>query len=92
MENTDKGIAIKYSGEIPYIVANAKGILLEKLLEIAKDNNITVYRDPDLTEILYKLNPGSEIPDDLFRAVSEVLAYCYQINIDFRKKLENFKG
>ncbi len=82
-----KGVAIGYSGDLPKIIASARGPLLEKLLEIAKTYNITVYRDGDLAETLYAFPIGSDIPEDLFVAVSEVLAYCYRVNSEFRKKI-----
>jgi len=87
MEREKKGVALAYGGDIPTIIASAKGVLLEKLLEIAKKNNITVYHDPDLAEVLYQLPTGTPIPEELFAAVSEVLAYCYRINADFKSKL-----
>jgi flagellar biosynthesis protein len=82
-----KGVAIEYSGDIPRIIAAARGMLLEKLLEIAEHNNITVYRDRDLAEVLFRLPVGTEIPDNLFTAVAKVLAYCYHINNEFKTKV-----
>ena len=87
MTTENKGIALKYSGEIPKILAIARGELLKHLLKLAKENNITIYKEPDLAEILSKLEIGSEIPEDLYKAVAEVLSYCYSINSDFRKKM-----
>ncbi|MCP4130299.1 MAG: flagellar biosynthesis protein FlhB [bacterium] len=88
---TGKGVALKYNGDLPQIVAIARGKLLDRLLEIAEENSITVYRDPDLTEVLSQLEIGASIPEDLFKAVSEVLAYCYKINAGFRKKMAGLK-
>lgn len=87
MNTEKKGVALAYNGDIPEIIAAARGFLLEKLLEIAEKNRITVYHDPDLTEILYRLPVGAPIPEKLFTAVSEVLAYCYRINAEFKSKL-----
>lgn len=83
------GVALEYSGDIPKILAIARGILFDKLIEIADTYNITVYKDSDLAQALSQLSEGSEIPETLFRAVSEVLAYCYRINSEFRAKLDN---
>ena len=87
MNKEKKGVALEYNGDIPKVTASARGKLLEKLLEIAKSHNITVYHDPDLTEVLYQLPVGSEIPEDLFAAVAGVLAYCYRINNEFKSKV-----
>jgi flagellar biosynthesis protein len=82
-----KAIALEYRKSSPVIVAKARGQLLEKLLEIARVNGITIHKDPDLTEILSVFDTGSEIPEELFKAVSEVLAHCYRINRNFREKI-----
>jgi flagellar biosynthesis protein len=84
-----KGVAVRYrAGDTaPRTVARARGALLEKVLEIARANDITVYRDPDLAETLYAIETGSEIPESLFFAMAEVLAYCYRVNLKFRDRL-----
>ena len=84
-----KGIAIGYSPSkgVPEILAIARGFLVDKLLQIARENNITIYNDSDLAEVLSLMKPGDEIPEDLFSIISEVLAYCYKINEKFKEKI-----
>ncbi len=84
-----KAAALEYSGgeEVPVIVALARGILVEKLLALAEEYNIPVYRDGDLAEALSAMDVGNEVPERLFRAVAEVFAYCYRVNARFREKL-----
>jgi type III secretion system FlhB-like substrate exporter len=84
-----KAVALEYSGGdgAPAIVAMARGILVEKLLEIAEEYNIPVYRDSDLAEALDAMKVGDEVPEGLFRAVAEVFAYCYRVNARFRNKM-----
>ena len=85
-----KAIAVGYLPEesAPQILASARGFLAERMLEIARENDITIYNDTDLTEVLSCMSPGSYIPENLFRAISEILAYCYRINEKFRKKMD----
>jgi flagellar biosynthesis protein len=85
-----KGIAVGYSpgNSAPEILAIAKGILVDKLINIAKENNITIYKDSDLAEILSLMTPGDKVPENLFHILSEVLAYCYRINDKFKEKVE----
>ena len=84
----DKGISLQYDGKIPRITAVAKGKLLETMLRIAEEYSIPIYRDPDLAEILSGFEAGTEIPEELYRAVAEVLAFCYRVNDEFRKKVD----
>ena len=88
MKDERTGVALEYSGDIPKILAVARGMLYERLIQIAREHNITIFRDSDLTQVLAQLPVGSEIPETLFKAVSEVLAYCYRINSEFRAKLD----
>jgi len=83
----NKGIALIYDGNIPQILAKAEGLLLKKMLEIADKHGIIVIKDAETVEILKELPVGSEIPEELYMAVSKILAYCYNINSDFRKKV-----
>ena len=88
MKDERTGVALEYSGDIPKILAVARGMLYERLIQIAREHNITIFRDSDLAQLLSQLPVGSEIPETLFKAVSEVLAYCYRINSEFRAKLD----
>ncbi len=89
MEQEKKAAAIEYGGKdsIPGIVAAGKGKLAEKLLEIAREHHVTIYEDNDLAQVLSQMQPGTEIPQDLFAAMAEVLAYCYRVNESFRQKV-----
>jgi len=88
-EFIQKSIALQYDKDAPKIIASARGILAEKLIKIAMEKKITIYKDVDLAEILSKLKTGDVIPETLFGAVSVVMAYCYRVNSDFRQKLNN---
>ena len=85
----DKSVAIEYRHDAPRIIAKAKGALVKKMLQIAEEKNISIYRDIDLTGLLFKLNTGDSIPEDLFSAVAAVMAYCYEMNSDFRDKINS---
>lgn len=62
----------------PVVLASGVGRVAERILEIARSENIPVHEDAALVELLAKVEPGSEIPDELFAAVAEVLAYLYR--------------
>ena len=83
-----KGVALEYAGDIPRILAIARGLLFEKLIEIARQNNIPVYEDADIAEVLSSLAVGSEIPVELYRAIAVVFAYCYRVNKNFKQRVD----
>ncbi len=89
MKDDRLGVALEYSGDLPKILAIARGILFERLMQIAKEHHITIYNDSDLAQMLSSMPVGREIPEFLFKAVAEVLAYCYTINEKFKSKMDS---
>jgi flagellar biosynthesis protein len=76
-------LALRYhpkSDSAPKITAKGKGKLAEKIIEIAKKNNIYIHNDPDLVEILSQLDINEEIPPNLYIVAAELLAFVYSIN------------
>ncbi len=85
----DKSVAIEYRRDAPKIISKAKGLFVKKMLQIAQEKNISIYRDIDLTGLLFELDTGDSIPEVLFSAVAAVMAYCYEVNLDFRDKINS---
>jgi flagellar biosynthesis protein len=81
MEEKKKAAALKYErGKgAPRVVAKGEGEIAEKIIEIAKENGITVLEDKNLVELLMEIELGEEIPEELYRAVAKILAYVYKI-------------
>jgi flagellar biosynthesis protein len=79
----NKAIALKYhakSDNAPKVTAKGKGKVAEKIIEIARKNNIHIHNDPDLIEILAQLDINEEIPPDLYIVAAELLAFVYSLN------------
>jgi len=66
----------------PAVVASGRGLVAEKILELAFANDVKVREDADLAQILAAVDVDSPIPIDAFSAVAEVLAYLYRVNGD----------
>jgi len=79
----NKAVALKYKPKLdnaPTVVAKGKGKVAEKIIEIARENNIYIHNDPDLIEVLSHLDLNEEIPPDLYIIVAELLAFIYSLN------------
>ena len=64
----------------PVVVAKGTHLMAAKIKEIAKENNIPILEAPPLARALYKhTDLGQAIPEALYTAVAEVLAYVYQL-------------
>jgi flagellar biosynthesis protein len=80
-DKTKKAAALKYRHRIdpaPSVVASGRGIIAERIIEIARNHNIPLKRDPALIEVLSQLDIDREIPPELYQAVAEILAYVYR--------------
>lgn len=78
-----KAVALRYNQaqeSAPRVVARGYGLTAEKIIEIARDHNIQVHEDPDLVAVLAKLDVNTQIPEELYVAVAEVLAFVYRVN------------
>lgn len=75
---TTIAVALHYNEvDAPKITAKGQGDLAERILEIAKRNNIPLHEDRDLVTLLAKLELGDEIPELLYRAVAEIISFAY---------------
>lgn len=78
-----KAVALRYKAEqdaAPRVVAQGAGLLAERIIDAAKKHGVPVHEDPDLVAVLAKLDVGVEIPESLYKAVAQVLAFVYRLN------------
>nr|WP_080648162.1 EscU/YscU/HrcU family type III secretion system export apparatus switch protein [Bradyrhizobium huanghuaihaiense] len=64
----------------PVVVAKGKGTIGEKIVEIAKANDIPIEENEILAGALSKVELGEEIPPDLYKAVAEVLVFVLRLS------------
>jgi flagellar biosynthetic protein FlhB len=80
---THFAVALKYAdGQrgAPRVIAKGTDEVAAKIREIAKEHKITMLEAPALARALYKhTDIDDEIPEALYSAVAEVLAYVYQL-------------
>ncbi|PCJ65402.1 MAG: hypothetical protein COA73_02730 [Candidatus Hydrogenedentota bacterium] len=78
-----KAVALRYREEsesAPRVVAKGTGKLAERIIQTARENNVFIQEDPDLVGLLAQLDVNTDIPEDLYLAVAEVLAFIYGLN------------
>ena len=66
-------------------IAKGKGLVAEKIISLAHENNIPVQQDPDLVEVLSQVDINQDIPPTVYQVVAELLAFVYQMNKDYPK-------
>ena len=80
-ERPDLAIALKYDGEnAPRLTAKGQEDLAKRIVELAKEHQVPLHQDPQLAAVLAQIPLGEEIPEALYRAVAEVIAFAYLIS------------
>lgn len=80
---THYAVALKYADGArgaPRVVAKGADVVAARIRELAKENKVPMLEAPALARALHKHTEiGDEIPEALYSAVAEVLAYVFQL-------------
>ncbi|CAJ0788330.1 Flagellar biosynthetic protein FlhB [Ralstonia psammae] len=80
---THYAVALRYSeteGGAPRVLAKGADMVAAKIRELATEHKIPMLEAPPLARALYRHTEiGHQIPEALYAAVAEVLAYVYQL-------------
>lgn len=77
----DIAVALKYDGQnAPTITAKGSGSLAQEIIDLAIANDIPLDNNPELVKILSSIPLGEEIPEALYIAVAEVIAFAYLLS------------
>jgi flagellar biosynthetic protein FlhB len=80
---TELAIALRYrAGEMsaPKVLGKGAGYVAQKIREVARGNSIPIVENKPLARLLFKeVEIGREVPEALYRAVAETLAYVYRL-------------
>jgi flagellar biosynthesis protein len=64
----------------PRVTATGAGLVADRILAAAREAGIPVRHDPALAEALGKLELGADVPQELWTAVAETLAWAYRLD------------
>jgi flagellar biosynthesis protein FlhB len=79
---THLAVAIKYDPAkmaAPIVVAKGADFVAMRIREIARENNVPLVENPPVARLLHKLDLGASIPEEMFKAVAEILAHIYSL-------------
>lgn len=73
-------VALEYSGTgAPRVTAKGAGETAAAILQAAAKHEVPIRSDQALVEVLAQVPLEAEIPEALYRAVAEVIAFAYLI-------------
>jgi flagellar biosynthetic protein FlhB len=77
-------VALRYNAsemQAPVVTAKGARLVAERIREIAVEHDVPIVQKPDLARMLYRtIDVGQPVPETLFVAVAEVLAFVYEID------------
>lgn len=86
---THIAVALRYDPDemsAPVVVAKGQRLIAEKIKEIARQHGVPTVENVKVARLLFKVaEVGQAIPEDLYQAVAEILAFVYKISGKRRK-------
>ena len=76
-----RAVALAYgtAEPAPRVVAKGRGATAESIIEKARAAGVYVHESPELVSLLMQLDLDARIPQNLYEAVAELLAWIYRI-------------
>lgn len=80
---THYAVALSYKEDkhkAPVVVAKGKDYLAQRIKEEAREHSVEIVENRQVARALYFFcEVGDEVPEDLYKAVAEILAYVYKL-------------
>ncbi|MGN0620676.1 MAG: EscU/YscU/HrcU family type III secretion system export apparatus switch protein [Porcipelethomonas sp.] len=84
----NKAVALKYNADkdkAPVIIASGYGEVANRIIDIAEQNGIPVYRDDSAASLMCMLEVGTNIPPELYEVVAAIYCQLLKVSNDVRK-------
>jgi flagellar biosynthesis protein len=77
-----RAIALRYEpgDPAPRVTATGAGLIADRILAAARESGVPVRSDPALAQALAALELGHEVPEAMYVAVAETLAWAYRLD------------
>ncbi len=77
-------VALEYDGKgAPRVSAKGAGETAEQIIKLATEHGVPLQQDEGLVRLLAQVDLDAEIPEALYRAVAEVIAFAYLLKGKF---------
>ncbi|MBN9436553.1 EscU/YscU/HrcU family type III secretion system export apparatus switch protein [Bosea sp. (in: a-proteobacteria)] len=79
-------IALEYDGHgAPRVTAKGRGEVARKIVETAREHEVAIEQNALLAEALSAVELDDAIPEELYRATAQVIAFVLSLRRDFRR-------
>jgi flagellar biosynthesis protein len=74
-------VALQYDGEsAPRVTAKGRDDVAEQIIKLARQHGIPMQENEPLAAVLSRVELGDEIPEALYLAVAQVIAFAYHLS------------
>ena len=79
-------VALSYDQvSAPKLTAKGEGDVAAQIIALAREHGVPLYENAELTRVLGQMDLGDEIPEVLYLAIAEIIAFAYVIQGKFPK-------
>ena len=80
-QSTPLAVALQYDGECaPRVTAKGRDDMAEQIIGLARQHGIPMQENEALASVLAGVELGDEIPESLYLAVAQVIAFAYHLS------------
>jgi FlhB-like protein len=86
-KSKQKAVALKYNAErdeAPIVIASGYGSVAEKIIDIAEQKGIPVFRDDSAASLLCMLEVGNSVPPELYEVIAAVYCQLLQVSSEIK--------
>ena len=76
-------VALQYekgTREAPRVIAKGRGLVADRIVELARENGVVIETNPVLAEALSSVDLDDTIPLELYEAVAIVIGYVLRVS------------
>lgn len=73
----------------PRVAASGSGLVAERIVAAAREAGVPVREDAALVAALSALDLGDTVPEPMWRAVAEALAWAYRLDAGVARRLNS---
>ena len=70
----------KDKDSVPRLIAAGKGFLADRILALAREADIPIVEEEPLVNVLLSMEPGKEIPPELFQITAEIYVFLMKLD------------
>lgn len=94
-KESKKAVALRYNTEqdmAPVVIASGYGEIAERIIDIAEQKGIPVFRDDSAASLMCMLDVGSTIPEELYTVIAAIYAQIMETSAKIAGKLPDGKA